>query len=57
MDSTRTAQTALNMRIPAALLEAVKAKAASQGVPCACYVRMRLEADISRSPPYPKPCA
>jgi predicted DNA binding CopG/RHH family protein len=39
----------LNMRIPTALLEAVKAKAASQGIPYARYVRMLLEADIARS--------
>jgi len=39
---------ALNMRIPSALLEAVKAKAASKGVPYARYVRMLLEADVAR---------
>ena len=38
---------ALNMRIPFALMEAVKAKAKSKGVPCARYVRMLLEADIA----------
>jgi predicted DNA binding CopG/RHH family protein len=40
---------ALNMRIPFALMEAVKAKAQSNGVPCARYVRMLLEADIAGS--------
>jgi len=41
--------TALNMRIPSALLDAVKAKALRQGVPYARYVRMVLEADIAAS--------
>ena len=40
---------ALNMRLPSALLEAVKAKAADEGVPYTRYVRMVLEADIARS--------
>jgi len=40
-------EAALNMRIPPALLEAVKAKAASKGIPYARYVRMLLEADIA----------
>lgn len=39
---------ALNMRIPAALLNAIKAKAASKGVPCARYVRMLIEADVAQ---------
>jgi len=39
---------ALNMRLPAPLLEAVKAKASSKGVPYARYVRMLLEQDIAR---------
>lgn len=38
---------ALNMRIPSALMDAVKAKAHRQGVPYARYVRMLLEADIA----------
>ena len=42
-------EAALNMRIPRALLDAVKAKAAAQGVPYARYVRMLLEADVARS--------
>jgi len=42
-------EAALNMRLPAALLEAVKAKAALNGVPCARYVRMLLEADVAQS--------
>ena len=37
------------MRIPAALLDAIKAKAASKGLPYSRYVRMLLEADIARS--------
>jgi predicted DNA binding CopG/RHH family protein len=41
-------EAALNMRIPVALLEAVKAKATSRGVPYARYVRMLLEADIAQ---------
>jgi predicted DNA binding CopG/RHH family protein len=40
-------EAALNMRLPGALLEAVKAKA--RGVPYARYVRMLLEADVARS--------
>lgn len=39
---------ALNMRIPAVLLDAVRAKAKSQGIPYARYVRMVLEADLRR---------
>jgi len=40
---------ALNMRIPSALMDAVKAKARRQGIPYARYVRMVLEADIAAS--------
>jgi len=40
---------ALNMRLPGALLEAVKAKAKAKGVPYARYVRMLLEADVAQS--------
>lgn len=39
---------ALNMRLPAALFEAVKAKAAARGVPYSRYVRMLLETDVAR---------
>jgi Uncharacterized protein conserved in bacteria len=39
---------ALNMRLPAALLEALKDKAKSKGVPYTRYVRMLLEADVTR---------
>jgi predicted DNA binding CopG/RHH family protein len=39
----------LNMRLPAALLDAVKAKAARKGVPYTRYVRMLLEADLARA--------
>ncbi|MEJ6668523.1 MULTISPECIES: BrnA antitoxin family protein [Alcaligenes] len=42
-------EAALNMRIPSALLSAVKAKAASKGIPYTRYVRMLLENDISHS--------
>jgi predicted DNA binding CopG/RHH family protein len=36
------------MRIPQSLLEAVKTKAASKGVPFTRYVRMLIEQDIAR---------
>ena len=42
-------EAALNMRLPGALLEAVKAKAKAKGVPYARYIRMLLEADVARS--------
>jgi len=38
---------ALNMRLPAPLMNAVKEKASSKGIPYARYVRMLLEADIA----------
>lgn len=38
----------LNMRLPASLLDAVKAKAKASGLPYTRYVRMLLEADIAR---------
>ncbi len=37
----------LNMRLPAALLDAVKAKAKARGIPYTRYVRMLLEADVA----------
>ena len=40
---------ALNMRLPASLLDAVKVKAKSKGIPYTRYVRMLLEVDVSRS--------
>ena len=40
---------ALNMRLPVALLNAVKAKAKGKGVPYTRYVRMLLETDVMRS--------
>lgn len=40
---------ALNMRLPATLLDAVKAKAKARGVPYTRYVRMLMEADVARS--------
>jgi predicted DNA binding CopG/RHH family protein len=42
-------EAALNMRLPGALLDAVKAKAKAKGVPYARYVRMLLEADVAQS--------
>ena len=38
----------LNMRLPEALLDAVKTKAKEQGVPYTRYIRQLLEQDISR---------
>ena len=38
---------ALNMRLPRSLLEAVKAKARSRGIPYTRYVRMVLEKAIA----------
>lgn len=40
--------TTLNMRIPAALLDAVRAKAKAKGIPYTGYMRMLLEADLQR---------
>lgn len=37
----------LNMRLPASLLDAVKAKAKANGLPYTRYVRMLLEADVA----------
>jgi predicted DNA binding CopG/RHH family protein len=39
---------ALNMRIPAVLLDAVRDKAKAKGIPYTRYVRMVLEADLQR---------
>ena len=38
----------LNMRLPAALLDAVKAKARASGIPYTRYVRMLLETDVAQ---------
>lgn len=38
----------LNMRLPASLLDAVKAKAKARGIPYTRYVRMLLETDVAR---------
>jgi len=38
---------ALNMRLPQDLLDAVKRKAASRGIPYTRYVRMLLEQDVA----------
>ena len=40
-------EAALNMRLPGALLEAVKAKAKAKGIPYTRYVRMLLETDVA----------
>ena len=42
---------ALSIRIPAVLLDAVRAKAKAKGTPYARYVRMVLEADLLRAVP------
>ncbi len=39
---------ALNMRLPASLLAALKARAEAHGVPYTRYVRMLLESDLAR---------
>jgi predicted DNA binding CopG/RHH family protein len=39
-------EAALNMRLPAVLLDAVRAKAKAKGIPYSRYVRMVLEADL-----------
>jgi predicted DNA binding CopG/RHH family protein len=41
-------EAALNIRLPATLMDAVRAKAKAAGIPYARYVRMVLEADIVR---------
>lgn len=43
-------EAALNMRMPAALMDAVRAKAKAAGVPYARYIRMLIESDLA-SPP------
>jgi predicted DNA binding CopG/RHH family protein len=40
---------ALNMRLPTSLLEALKAKAKTKGIPYTRYVRMLLETDVAGS--------
>ncbi|MDO5101314.1 MAG: BrnA antitoxin family protein [Lautropia sp.] len=39
-------EAALNMRLPVALMDAIRAKAKAKGIPYARYVRMVLEADL-----------
>lgn len=39
---------ALHMRLPAPLLDAVKAKARARGIPYTRYVRMLIESDVAR---------
>ena len=39
---------ALNMRLPKALLDAMKTKAAAKGVPFTRYVRLLIEKDLAR---------
>ncbi len=41
-------EAALNMRLPAVLMDAVRAKAKAKGIPYARYVRMVLEEDLRR---------
>lgn len=41
-------EAALNMRLPVALMDAVRARAKAKGIPYARYVRMVLEADLQR---------
>ncbi|MBU2783453.1 hypothetical protein HF288_11630 [Acidithiobacillus caldus] len=40
--------TALNMRLPAPLLAAVKARAAAKNIPYTRYIRMLLESDVAQ---------
>lgn len=42
-------EAALNMRLPAELMDAVRAKARAQGIPYSRYVRMVLEEDLRHS--------
>jgi predicted DNA binding CopG/RHH family protein len=42
-------EAALNMRLPAVLMDALRAKAKAKGIPYARYVRMLLEADLQSS--------
>lgn len=42
-------EAALNLRLPGALLQAIKFKAKAKGVPYTRYVRMLLEADLAKS--------
>lgn len=39
----------INMRVPEALLEAVKSRARAQGIPFTRYIRLLMEQDIARS--------
>jgi len=39
----------LNMRLPASLLEAIKARARAKGIPYTRYVRMLLESDVAHN--------
>ena len=41
-------EAALNVRLPAILLDAVRARAKARGIPYARYVRQVLEADLQR---------
>ena len=42
-------EAALNIRLPAALLDAIRAKAKAKGIPYTRYVRTILENDLQRS--------
>ena len=43
----------LNMRVPESLLQAVKERAKTRGIPFTRYIRLLMEADVSK-PPKPK---
>ncbi len=38
----------INMRVPEALLEAVKSRARAQGIPFTRYIRLLMEQDVAR---------
>jgi predicted DNA binding CopG/RHH family protein len=47
--ATKSAQ--INMRVPEALLKAVKERARLRGIPFTRYIRSLMEADVSKPPP------
>lgn len=44
----------LNMRVPAALLDAVKARAKLRGIPYTRYIRQLMERDVAQAEPPPR---
>jgi len=42
-------ESVLNMRMPTALLDAIKAKAKDKGIPYSRYIRMVMEYDVAHS--------